>query len=98
MIMRFPGFVIVARTRRILFDTARSTLFFIAMTSLMHASTGPDIKVASGNLPLAPCGFARHANIARVCGTHAATRLATSIRHRTSRCLPPQDYLGVMSY
>jgi len=35
----------------------------------MHASTGADIAAAPTNLPLASCGFARHASIARVCGT-----------------------------
>lgn len=50
----------------------------------MHASTGPDIKVVPGNLPLAPCGFARHANIARVCGTHAGDQA----RHEH----PTQDF------
>ena len=38
------------------------------MTSLMHASTGLGIGVALTISPLASCGFARHANIARVCG------------------------------
>jgi hypothetical protein len=39
------------------------------MTSSVHTSADPGIEVGSTILPLASCGFARHANIARVCDT-----------------------------
>jgi len=38
------------------------------MTSFMHTSSGPGIEVAPAISSLAACGFARHANLARVCG------------------------------
>jgi hypothetical protein len=70
-----------------------------AMTSLWHECTGPDTRAASANLPLAPCDFARHANIARVCphcpGGHARhEHPGTGLRDDG----PARGHLGVMSY
>jgi hypothetical protein len=70
-----------------------------AMTSPMYASTGPDIKVVSAILPLASCGFAAHASIARVCGAprgRSGSSRASDTGLRGG--LAPQDYLGAMSY
>ena len=65
----FPDFVIIARVRQNPFLHSPERRAPFAMTSPMHASTSPDIKVAPANLPLASCSFARHASIARVCGS-----------------------------
>jgi hypothetical protein len=70
-----------------------------AMTSPMYARTGPDIKVVPANLALASCGFAAHANIARVCGAprgRSGSSRASDTGLRGG--LVPQGYLGTMSY
>jgi hypothetical protein len=64
-----PDFVIVARDRQNPFAHSLECCAPFAMTSSMHAPASPDIEAAPADLPLASCGFARHANIARVCGT-----------------------------
>jgi hypothetical protein len=64
-------FVIIAWTRQNPLLHSLECCAPFAMTSPMHAPAGADgeTEAAPTNLPLASCGFARHANIARVCGT-----------------------------
>jgi len=89
----------VARARQNPFRHSPERCAPFAMTSFWHESTGPDIKGVPANMALAPCGFARHASIARVCrplrGRSGSPRASgTGLRHD----LPPRVRLGVTSH
>jgi hypothetical protein len=70
------------------------------MTSPMHTSAAQGIEVASAILPLASSCFARHANIARVCGLprcdparHEHPMQVFAMTHRGQHCLGVTPHL-----
>lgn len=69
VIMKFPGFVIIARnSAESFYLTALKYSAPFAMTSLIDTSTGPGTEVAAAISAFASWAFTRHANVARVRG------------------------------